>query len=206
MYEVFFNENRLILTDKVSNPTEPVDLIMPYRGKVKQLLACVDRLEKRDTPHDIWLIHADVNKLWADFCALFTHVDAAGGLVSNTSRQWLFIVRGGYLDLPKGKLDKGESARDAALREVEEETGIGKLAIGDHMATTWHIYRINKKRFLKKTEWFQLTTAQSGLGVPQAEEGITEIRWLPPEHYLMADMPTYRNLRAMIQSLIDARP
>ena len=50
---------------------------------------------------------------------------AAGGLVTNENNELLMIFRRGKWDLPKGKLDKGETIEECAIREVEEETGIG---------------------------------------------------------------------------------
>ena len=52
-------------------------------------------------------------------------VDAAGGVVVRDGRV-LLVHRPRYDDwsLPKGKLDPGESFEEAALREVEEETGL----------------------------------------------------------------------------------
>ena len=57
-------------------------------------------------------------------------VSAAGGVVLRRDgrgpTQVAVIHRPKYMDwsLPKGKLEPGESWEDAALREVEEETGI----------------------------------------------------------------------------------
>ena len=52
-------------------------------------------------------------------------VEAAGGVVVRDG-QVLLVHRPAYDDwtLPKGKLDRGESFEDAALREVQEETGM----------------------------------------------------------------------------------
>ena len=47
---------------------------------------------------------------------------AAGGLVFNAHEELLMIERWDRWDLPKGKVEKGESLPDAAWREVEEET------------------------------------------------------------------------------------
>lgn len=57
---------------------------------------------------------------------------AAGGLVKNTEDQWLLIFRLGKWDLPKGKLENGETPEAAALREVEEECGIKNCQLLNH--------------------------------------------------------------------------
>ena len=50
-------------------------------------------------------------------------IQAGGGLVENEKGEILFMFRKGKWDLPKGKLDPGESYESCALREVQEETG-----------------------------------------------------------------------------------
>ena len=51
-------------------------------------------------------------------------VRAAGGIVTAPDNTMLLIQRNGRWDLPKGKVEPGETLLQAALREVEEETGI----------------------------------------------------------------------------------
>ncbi len=51
----------------------------------------------------------------------FKNIEAAGGLVFNAKNEFLLIKRLGKADLPKGKIEKGEDPKTAALREVEEE-------------------------------------------------------------------------------------
>ena len=56
-------------------------------------------------------------------------IQAGGGLVENEKGEVLFMFRRGKWDLPKGKLDPGETLEACALREVEEETGVGRAGI-----------------------------------------------------------------------------
>ena len=51
-------------------------------------------------------------------------IEAAGGLVKNENGDYLFIYRNDKWDLPKGKIEKDEKTKVAAVREVEEECGI----------------------------------------------------------------------------------
>ena len=50
-------------------------------------------------------------------------------------------------DLPKGKLDKGETIKECATREVEEETKV-KVECKEKIISTWHTYTRNKKFIL----------------------------------------------------------
>ena len=105
-------------------------------------------------------------------------IKAAGGLVKNAENNYLFIFRNGKWDLPKGKLDKAERARQAAVREVQEECGITIDSCGEKICNTYHTYEINDTLILKKTSWYWMQTAKQEKLIPQIEEGITEVCWL----------------------------
>lgn len=103
---------------------------------------------------------------------------AAGGIVMNESEEFLVIKRKGKLDFPKGHLEKKETLEECAKREVEEETGIGKLHIQKKIEISHHFYIENKKKILKETHWYLMQTKDNTLPRPQIEEGIEEIYWL----------------------------
>ena len=69
---------------------------------------------------------------------------AAGGLVvrdtGDGGREVLLVHRPRYDDwtFPKGKVDVGESDQDAALREVEEETGF-RCSLGFELPSTRYV-------------------------------------------------------------------
>ena len=74
---------------------------------------------------------------------------------------------------PKGKLDPGETAVVAAVREVEEETGLrGRL--GRHLGAL--TYPIPGHRRLKRVEYW---AAEAREGVFEANDEVDELRWLP---------------------------
>ena len=74
-------------------------------------------------------------------------------------------------DLPKGKVDKGESIENAAVREVEEETGVTGLVIEKFLRTTYHVFKRNGEYQLKQTHWFLMSTDYDGKLVAEKAEG-----------------------------------
>ncbi|MGI9174833.1 MAG: NUDIX hydrolase [Rhodothermales bacterium] len=91
----------------------------------------------------------------------------------------LLILRRGVWDLPKGKLDKGETIEACALREVREEVGIGEaLRVLEPLGVTVHGYPEKGKYRVKTTHWFLMQTSQTEF-TPQAEEDIEAVAWVP---------------------------
>ena len=118
---------------------------------------------------------------------------AAGGVVSNPDDERLMIFRFGKWDLPKGHVEKGETIRYAAVREVEEETGAKNLAADRCIAKTYHIYYMDGRWILKQTAWYNMTTFSTVL-TPQTEEGIEKAVWVTQEQM-------YKNLATSYSSL-----
>jgi 8-oxo-dGTP pyrophosphatase MutT (NUDIX family) len=118
-----------------------------------------------------------IEKGFDKFRKAFKLIYAAGGLIEDDNK-FLFIYRLNTWDLPKGKLEMGESPDEAAIRECEEECGITKLSIHNELPSTFHIYKYKGKFALKKTFWFSMTTMHQGFLVPQIEEKIEKVEWL----------------------------
>src|SRR5207253_9617773 len=121
------------------------------------------------------LYDKDLSKLKKAFYKHFTLVIAAGGLVTNTDNDILMILRRGKWDLPKGKLDKGETLEKCAVREVEEETGLTGIELEKKIITTYHTYTEFGKHILKESHWFKMKYPLNEKPVPQTEEDITEV-------------------------------
>lgn len=113
------------------------------------------------------------------------HLKAAGGVLYETDAtptKVLLIKRNGFWDLPKGKLERGESIEECAVREVEEEVGAKNVSIGSYLCDTYHDYRANDQKYGKKTYWYSMPFGQHGFKfVPQKKEGITEVKWVELE-------------------------
>ncbi len=82
-----------------------------------------------DAYQNYLIIHPDPQYIFSKIKKHFTVIQAGGGLVLNEKNELLMIFRRGKWDLPKGKIDAGETIDMTALREVSEETGLTKLQL-----------------------------------------------------------------------------
>jgi ADP-ribose pyrophosphatase YjhB (NUDIX family) len=128
----------------------------------------------------------------------FKIVDAAGGVVSNKKNKRLLIYRLKKWDLPKGKLDKGESFTKAAVREVEEETGV-KVKLKNKITTTWHTYTIRNNPILKRNKWYAMDCRDDSAMKPQKGENIEKVVWMTDEEVSTAFKKSYRSIRHVME-------
>jgi ADP-ribose pyrophosphatase YjhB (NUDIX family) len=127
--------------------------------------------------------------------------EAAGGIVLKDNAM-LSIFRFNRWDFPKGHIEKGELATDAALREVEEETGIDNLIITKELDFTYHVYKNEHDRFtLKETHWFLMRTTSEKTPVPQTEEGISAVEWIPLSQRSKIIENTYPSIIELLERL-----
>ena len=124
---------------------------------------------------------------------------AAGGVVTNNAGKVLFIFRNDKWDLPKGKLDKGESIEDCAIREVIEETGVKELRIENFLKTTYHIFNNHGKPTLKQVHWYAMTTDYAGPLKPEKKEGIVKAKWKGPNKIKEALQNSYANIKILFE-------
>ena len=146
------------------------------------------------------MLCADLQEAWGDFKSHFKVISASGGLVINKQLEFLFIFRGGKWDLPKGRIEKGEQIKEAALREVKEECGISKLKLGEFLITTYHIFFQNNQNRLKETHWFQMETTTKEVLIPQLEEGITIAIFKNKEDSVRALDNSYGNIHLVFKA------
>jgi len=148
------------------------------------------------------IICNDLKKLYENFSHAFTEITAAGGVVENEKKEILLIFRRGKWDLPKGKLDEGESIQECAIREVCEETGLEHVEINAKLPDTYHTYQELEKNILKKSVWYKMTANSTQTLQPQLEEEITEIKWVPTNELRSYLNKTYPSVRDVLNNLL----
>jgi hypothetical protein len=144
--------------------------------------------------HSLYILTSIKEALKAKIFSLYTVIEAAGGVVQNDADEVLWIYRLGKWDLPKGKLEKNEKFKKAAVREVEEECNV-KASLIDKVCTTFHTYTHKNQRILKKTKWYSMRSKHTGKLIPQVEENIEKVEWLGPVAMNKAISDTYSSIR-----------
>ena len=172
MYKVFVNEKKL----SISKYPQDVEKQIRYERPATLEIA-IDLLENTSCP-ELNIYGDNIEEIWSDFNQIYKVIEAAGGVVSNQNKDILFIRRLGKWDLAKGKIEKGESLEEAAVREIAEETGLKDLILEKFINTTFHIYtERNGEKILKTTHWFKVSYLGDAEPTPQTEEGIWEVSW-----------------------------
>lgn len=133
-----------------------------------------------------------------------TTIIAAGGIVMNPKQEILWIFRRGFWDLPKGKLDPGETIPQCALREVEEETGIHKIQLNELITITYHEYfdKYLNTQVTKETHWYKMSIQDLQNGIPQTEEDIEKMEWFPIDVLEIPMQHTYENIKLVIAAYL----
>ena len=143
------------------------------------------------------LYHKNPEKLEKFLFKKLKVVEAGGGMVFNAKKEILFIRRNGKWDLPKGKVEKGESYEAAAVRETVEETGVQDLVVKRFLTKTYHVFKRNEKFKLKVTYWYEMHTEFEGDLTPEASEGIKKVKWKNFEKTQKALQDSYENIKLL---------
>ncbi|KQS89787.1 NUDIX domain-containing protein [Chryseobacterium sp. Leaf394] len=201
MYKVFVNEKKLLLS---KNP-ENLEKTVGYENSTTLEIA-LDLLQNTSTS-EMNVYGENLDNIWNEFNLLFRKIEAAGGIVNNPSGEILFIKRLGKWDLPKGKMEKGESREESAIREIEEETGLRNVVLKDFINTTYHIYvERNGDKVLKYTHWFEMFFDGEDTSKPQIEEGITEVAWKNDLMITEEVFPnTFKNIKLILSDFKESK-
>lgn len=129
---------------------------------------------------------------------------SAGGVVFNNKNQVL-LVRNykpdkdvNYWGFPKGHIEKGESGKEAALREVEEETGVSTQILSK-VGDIKYFFNWQGEKVFKNVAMF-LMVYQSGV-VKHQESELAEAKWFPAGEAL--SVITFDNDREILRKTIE---
>jgi 8-oxo-dGTP pyrophosphatase MutT (NUDIX family) len=201
-YQVFIDEHSISIGENRKSNQQSDSIFELFEPTIDDIKYVADwLLADKEAIQLVYLNTKDVSSSWNLFQEQFNCIEAAGGLVKNSQNQALFIHRLGKWDLPKGKVEKGETPKQSAVREVEEECGISNLKLGEKLPDTYHIYRYNDQLVLKRTYWFNMTYDGSEELVPQQEEAIEKAVWVDVNHLEEQLSNTYASLEQVILTL-----
>ena len=192
MYKVFVKDIPIILSTnkKIGSQYTSMPLkIVNFKKLIKKISS--------GELHYINLYHKKEEKLEKFLKKKLPVVQAAGGLVYNHKKEILFIYRNSKWDLPKGGVENDETIEEAAVREVEEETGVKHLKVRDFIAKTYHVFKRNGEFKLKITHWYEMHTDYDEDLTPQAEEGIKKAKWKNFEKSQKALRDSYENIKLL---------
>ncbi|MCB0375468.1 MAG: NUDIX domain-containing protein, partial [Sinomicrobium sp.] len=192
-YEVFINEYPIILTNTIGRETD-FKLFLLDTFSIEEILkqfheGCIAKAH---------IYYPDAELLIKKFRHKIPAITAAGGLVRNAKGEILFIYRNGKWDLPKGKLNRREITEQAAVREVEEETGVKGLIVDEFIKKTYHIFKNNGNYRFKETYWYAMHTDYDGALVPETKENIEEVVWKNSEQIREALKNSYLNIKHLL--------
>jgi 8-oxo-dGTP pyrophosphatase MutT (NUDIX family) len=187
--KIYFDNKPLFLCDDLDDSVLPYihhdDAVFIDELNIHTVKTMIHEMEQSKVHAGVFF-HSDLEILKKAFLKKFTVVQAGGGLVRSEKNEILLIFRRGKWDLPKGKLDMGETLEECAIREVEEETGLKKVKVVSPLMITYHTYHGGARFILKESHWYSMTAGSKQSLVPQTEEDIHEIKWVP-----IADLDEY---------------
>ena len=202
---IYFNDKYIELVDKkdAEIPAIQANIIEGEINLKKKLKIFIENFLSEKNPSAVKSDQFTLGEIITFFRENYYYIEAAGGLISQQER-YLFILRHGLWDLPKGKLEKGESLDHAAIRECEEECAVKDLIIDKRLASTFHIYPFKNSFALKQAYWYAMHTTYSEKLVPQLEESITEVQWFDKKEIKDRVLSnTYYTIRDVVLSEIE---
>lgn len=203
--KIFWRDRVIRFTNQQPEALTLSDLVITYTER-KPLKEAFDLFARYEKWQQLIVVDqssvGDYGAAITDLFSFFTLIDAAGGLVKNELGEVLMIHRKGFWDLPKGKIDRGETPHLAAIREVREETGLAVLEIVRDLHPTYHIYTAGGKLMLKRTYWFEMRSDSTQPIRAQISEGISLVKWTPVKAIHCILTHSYASIRELLLEVL----
>ncbi len=204
--KIYFDEKTVYLCDEMDDHLTEImhhpDAVFVDELSRPAINSLLHEIKKEDFHAGI-IWNGDIEKLKKAFFKHFIVIEAAGGIVLNEKKEILFIFRRGKWDLPKGKMEKKESAEACAQREIEEETGVKELTLKKKIGETYHTYDEFGKHILKISHWFYYTCNSKQMLQPQLAEDITKTEWIKTKDIKLPMSDTYQNIKDIVGKFFD---
>lgn len=178
MHKIYFEKRCLLICPPDEQVLTNPNAVLVNINEGSQVHDLINMFEVSDSLGLVYIPSEDTERAYRLICNEFKEVNAGGGLVRNRRGDYLLIKRNGLWDLPKGHQEDGEDIQVTALREVEEETGIPQLELGQLICVTDHCYRRNDIWHLKHTWWYEMLYCEPTDLTPQKEEDISKAAWV----------------------------
>ena len=172
-YKIYINDHTLFIADTAPKQISKMNQLAATDFDFVSFYKSLKKGQK-----EYLLLSKNPKELFRTIRKKLTIIKAAGGLVENAKGGFLFIFRNKKWDLPKGKVEKNEKLKVTAVREVEEECGVKIERREERLCKTYHIYELNGKVILKRTNWYKMYVKGAPKLIPQVEEGITDAEWV----------------------------
>ena len=204
-YKISVNRTWIVLInqkerDQMVVKEYPVWILLQSPG-INEILSCIKNICYNPDSLPVVISVKKPTEVWKKLLGSLPLIYAAGGLIKDPKNRYLFIHRRGWWDLPKGKIDPGESNTQAALREVREEVGLN-CKIGSKLQPTYHIYSLKNRILLKKTYWY-LMYSDGAKPVLQQEEDIIDHAWKSIRQLPSMKTKVYPNLAVLLEEIMD---
>lgn len=201
-YPIYIKDRLLVITDDMDYQINHTGVSHFYQDDISQIKKINDDFVNDSSQKSAVLHCKDAISCFRQFGSFYKVVEAAGGLVFNELNQLLLIFRKGKWDLPKGKIDEGESEVQAAKREVQEECGLKVVEVFDKLGVTYHTFFLPRENILKVSHWYRMKASSNEILIPQLEEDIQDIVWVFVEDINPDKLDTYSSVRAFLKTVL----
>lgn len=108
---------------------------------------------------------------------------SGGVIIKNTGAEFkVLLIKDGYgrWTWPKGNIEKGETSKEAAIREIMEEVGLKKIKLIEKIDNIRYFYRL-EGRLISKTVYIYLFKAEGNERLKVLRSEIEGAEWFSPQ-------------------------